>query len=150
MILEEKHQQIVKEIIQRNRTKKTCNKCYDRGFIGFTTDKTIIPCEKCVDTDAAMEEWKKYVAGDESLKEHYKEFFDEDLPVEEESTEKPEEEKAEEKPEEKTAEPVEVVKKPPAKPRQPRKTETKTTTAVKPTAKTAKASPVRKTSARGK
>ncbi|MCL2063546.1 MAG: hypothetical protein FWG98_04150 [Candidatus Cloacimonetes bacterium] len=79
MILEEKHQLVAKEIIQRNRKKKSCNKCYDRGFIGFTTDKTIIPCEKCVEIDTAMEEWKRYVSGDEELKEQFNELFlDED------------------------------------------------------------------------
>ena len=83
MILDEKHQKIAIEIVQRNRKKKSCNKCYDRGYIGFTMDKTIIPCEKCVDIEAAMEEWKKYVAEDQVLKEEYKELFEEEETPEE-------------------------------------------------------------------
>ena len=148
MILEEKHHQIVKEIIQRNRKKKSCNKCYDRGFIGFTTEKSIIPCEKCVDTDAAMEEWKKYVAQDNELKEHYQEFFDEELPVEQVQTEETVTEVEIEIIPEST--PAEIVKPAPTKPKQQRKTPTKSTTNVKAATNTPKTSPVRKTSARGK
>jgi hypothetical protein len=83
MILEEKHQKVAIEIVQRHRTKKTCNKCYDRGYIGFTPDKTIVPCEKCVDIEKAMEEWKNYVAQDEVLKEEYKELFEEEKTADE-------------------------------------------------------------------
>jgi hypothetical protein len=88
MTLDEKHQKVAIEIVQRNRTRKSCNKCYDRGYIGFTTDKTIVPCEKCVDMEKAMEEWKVYVAQDEALKEDFKELFEEEETVEDaESTE---------------------------------------------------------------
>jgi outer membrane biosynthesis protein TonB len=87
MILEEKHQNAAKEIVQKHITKKNCNKCYGRGFIGFTTDKTIVPCEKCVDIEKAMEEWKQYVATDEALKEDFKELFEGDTPETGESTE---------------------------------------------------------------
>jgi len=77
MILEEKHQKVAIAIVQKHRTKKSCPKCYDRGFIGFYADKTIIPCEKCVDIEKAMEDWKAYVAEDEQLKEHFHELFEE-------------------------------------------------------------------------
>ena len=79
MVLDEKHQKVAIEIVQSNRKKKSCNKCYDRGYIGFSADKTIIPCEKCVDMDVAFEAWKVYVAGDAELKEQYKELFEEDV-----------------------------------------------------------------------
>ena len=87
MILDEKHRQAAIEIIQKNRKKKSCNKCYDRGYIGFTLEKTIIPCEKCVEIEAAMEQWKQYVAEDETLKEEFRELFDEETT--EETTETP-------------------------------------------------------------
>ena len=87
-MLEEKHQQTAIEIVQKHRTKKSCNKCYDRGYIGFSPDKTIIPCEKCVDMEKAYEEWKNYVAQDEQLKDDYKELFvEEETESTEESTE---------------------------------------------------------------
>lgn len=78
MILDEKHQKVAIEIVQKNRKKKSCNKCYDRAYIGFTTDKTIIPCDKCVNMEEALEEWKVYVSKDEALKEEFKELFEED------------------------------------------------------------------------
>ena len=83
MLLDEKHQKVAIEIIQKHRTKKHCNKCYDRGYIGFTQEKTIVPCEKCVDIEKAMEEWKQYVAGDSALKEDFKELFEEETATEE-------------------------------------------------------------------
>ena len=88
MMLDEKHKKVAIEIVQRNRTKKSCGKCYDRGYEGFSsTDNTIIPCSKCVDTEKAYEEWKVYVSGDEQLKEDFKELFEEDEKAEEEVTE---------------------------------------------------------------
>ena len=83
MLLDEKHQKVAIEIIQKHRTKKHCNKCYDRGYIGFTPEKTIVPCEKCVDIEKAMEEWKQYVSGDNALKEDFKELFEDDVTTEE-------------------------------------------------------------------
>ena len=78
MILEEKHQQAAIEIVQKNRKKKSCNKCYDRGYIGFSADKTIVPCDKCVDIEKAYEDWKNYVSEDEKLKADFHELFEEE------------------------------------------------------------------------
>ena len=89
MILDEKHQKVAIEIVQKNRTKKSCNKCYDRGYIGFSQDKTVIPCEKCVDIEKAYNEWKQYVSQDEVLKENYKELFDEEPKDDDSEEEKP-------------------------------------------------------------
>jgi hypothetical protein len=86
MILDEKHKQVAIEIVQKNRKKKSCGKCYDRGFEGFSSeDNTIIPCNKCVDTEKAFEEWKVYVSTDEQLKEDFKELFEEDEKTDEKS-----------------------------------------------------------------
>jgi len=84
MMLDEKHKKVAIEIVQRNRKKKSCGKCYDRGYEGFSSaDNTIIPCSKCVDTEKAYEEWKAYVETDEQLKEDFKELFEEEEKTEE-------------------------------------------------------------------
>jgi len=88
MVLEEKHQKMAIEIIQNNRKKKSCNTCYDRGYIGFTPEKTVVPCDKCIDVEKAMEEWKKYVSQDQKLKEDFKELFEEEKEEVNESTDK--------------------------------------------------------------
>ena len=93
MMLDEKHKKVAIEIVQRNRTKKSCGRCYDRGYEGFSSaDNTIIPCSKCVDTEKAYEEWKVYVSADEQLKEDFKELFEEDEKAEEEVVEEKKEE----------------------------------------------------------
>jgi len=107
MALEEIHQKAAIDIVQRHRKKKNCNKCYDRGYVGFTAEKTIVPCEKCVDLEAAMAEWKEYVAKDDKLKEEYKELFeDEQTAAEPESEEHSAEVKHTVKPERKDPHPV--------------------------------------------
>ena len=151
MFLEEKHQLIAKEIVQKNRKKKSCNKCYDRGFVGFTNDKTIIPCEKCVDIDAAMEEWKNYVANDEELKEQFNDLFEEENVAEGSDTEETSSETTSEKDELHTS-----IKKTKKDSVEKLKVNHKTNTAQtksstpKTVANTTKSSPVRKTSGRGK
>ena len=64
MYLAENHLEKAKEIALNNRKKRTCKKCYDRGYIGLTPENTLVICEKCVNVDAAMEEWKEYVKQD--------------------------------------------------------------------------------------
>lgn len=83
-ILEEKHLDQAKIIASNARTKKTCNNCYDRGYIGTTEDNLLVLCTKCVDMDKAMEDWKEYVSQHEDLKEHFHELFEE-KPAEEET-----------------------------------------------------------------
>ena len=78
MVLEEKHQKVAIEIVQKNRKKKSCNRCYDRGYIGFSQDKTIVPCDKCVDIEKSYEDWKNYVSEDAELREAFKELFTEE------------------------------------------------------------------------
>ena len=133
MILEEKHQKRAIEIVQSNRTKKSCNKCYDRGYVGFTPDKTVVPCEKCVDLDKAYNAWKDYVAQNEDLKEQFPEVLEE-APNEADETEETEV----------SASDVKATKNKDdfkaQKPSAPPPTQTKT----------AKTSAVRKTSGRGK
>ena len=75
--LEEKHLEKAKEFAIHNRKKKKCNACYDRGYIGTTPENTLVLCSKCVDMEKAMEEWKNYIKEIPELKEHYREFFEE-------------------------------------------------------------------------
>ena len=76
--LDEKHLEKAKEFAVSNRKKKSCDKCYDRGYIGVTPENTLALCHKCVDMDKALEDWKKYVSEIPELKEQYAELFEED------------------------------------------------------------------------
>lgn len=76
--LDDKHLEKAKEIAVHNRKKKTCNTCYDRGYIGTTPDNTILLCHKCVDVPKALEAWKNYIKNIPELKEYYRELFEED------------------------------------------------------------------------
>jgi len=75
--LAEEHQKKAIEIINSHRTKKKCNVCYDRGYIGYTPENLVIPCHKCVDEEAIMKDWKDYVALIPELREFYHEMFEE-------------------------------------------------------------------------
>jgi hypothetical protein len=81
--LEEAHVEKAKQIIAANRTRKRCNECYDRGWLGMNSDGLVVPCARCTDIDKAMADWKDYVAGVPELKEHFHDLFEE--PQEEES-----------------------------------------------------------------
>lgn len=84
--LEEKHLDEAKLIAAKHRKKKSCGQCYERGWIGVNDQNLLILCTKCVDMDAAMEDWKTYVSAHEDLKEHFSELFEE-KPVEAEKEE---------------------------------------------------------------
>lgn len=84
--LEEKHLEEAKKIALKHRKKKSCGQCYDRGWIGVNDQNLLILCTKCVDMDAALEDWKTYVSGHADLKEHFSELFEE-KPVDEEEKE---------------------------------------------------------------
>ena len=75
--LDDKHLEKAKELAAHNRKKKTCNTCYDRGYIGTAPDNTIMLCHKCVDIEKATKAWKDYVKDIPELKEYYKELFEE-------------------------------------------------------------------------
>jgi hypothetical protein len=75
--LDEIHLEKAKEMAVRNRTKKKCKLCYDRGYIGVTPENLLVPCHKCVDIDKVMEEWKVYVAEIPELKEYFADLFEE-------------------------------------------------------------------------
>jgi hypothetical protein len=79
--LDEKHLEEAKKIALKHRRKKSCDHCYDRGWIGVNEQNLLILCTKCVEMDAALEDWKTYVSGNEDLKEHFSELFEE-KPVE--------------------------------------------------------------------
>ncbi len=75
--LEEKHLEAAQAIAARNRTKKSCDHCYDRGWIGVSEQNMLVLCTRCVDMDKSMDEWKQYVMEHEDLKEHYGDLFEE-------------------------------------------------------------------------
>ena len=80
--LDEKHLDEAKKIALKHRRKKSCNHCYDRGWIGVNDQNLLIICTKCVEMEPAMEDWKTYVSGHDDLKEHFSELFEE-KPIEE-------------------------------------------------------------------
>lgn len=76
--LAEEHLEKAKEIAVNNRKKRSCSKCYDRGYIGVDQNNLLALCHKCVDVEKATQEWKDYVAEIPELKEHFKELFEEE------------------------------------------------------------------------
>jgi hypothetical protein len=76
--LDDVHLEKAKEIAARNRKKKQCNACYDRGYIGVTEENMLYLCHKCVDVEKVMQDWKEYVAKFPELKEFFKELFEDD------------------------------------------------------------------------
>ena len=84
--LDDRHLEVAQEIALKHRRKKRCDECYDRGWIGVTDNNLLVLCTRCVDMDAAMDEWKAYVSEHEDLKEHFAELFEEKA-VEEEPAE---------------------------------------------------------------
>lgn len=84
--LEERHLDEAKKIALNHRKKKSCNTCYDRGWIGVSDGNLLVLCTKCVDMEASMDAWKEYVSGHDDLKDHFAELF-EDAPVETEAKE---------------------------------------------------------------
>lgn len=89
--LPDEHLAEARKIIGDNRTKKSCKVCYDRGFLGTNQDNMLVPCNKCVDSDAVMESWRTYVREDAELKALYGDYFEEE---EEEGADGEEEQKA--------------------------------------------------------
>ncbi|HOE91846.1 MAG TPA: hypothetical protein PKZ69_05315 [Candidatus Cloacimonadota bacterium] len=95
MYLEEKHLEKAKEIVLKHRKKRSCKKCYDRGYVGLTLENTLVVCDKCIDIDQAMDEWKEYVKLDEKLVEDFHDLFEEE-PQEEGAEEENKEHEGEE------------------------------------------------------
>ncbi len=77
--LDEKHLEAARKIAEKHRRKKSCDVCYDRGWIGVTEQNLLVLCTHCVDMEAALAEWKEYIMEHEELKEHFSELFDENL-----------------------------------------------------------------------
>ena len=76
--LTEEHLEKAKEIISRHRTKKNCNRCYDRGYQGVNQLNMAITCYKCVDEDKVTEEWQAYVRDTPELAKAYGDYFESD------------------------------------------------------------------------
>jgi len=75
--LDDKHLEVAQKIAKEHRRKKSCDNCYDRGWIGVSDQNLLVLCTRCVDMDAAMEAWKAYVNEHKDLKEHFSELFEE-------------------------------------------------------------------------
>lgn len=75
--LEDRHLEAAQQIAQKHRKKKSCDTCFDRGWIGVTEQNLLVLCTRCVDMEPALEDWKAYVSEHEDLKEHFSELFEE-------------------------------------------------------------------------
>lgn len=87
--LDEKHLDAAKKIAAEHRKKRNCDTCYERGWIGVSEQNLLVLCTRCVDLDAAMEDWKEYVSRHEELKEHFSELFEDGEEEELETEEHP-------------------------------------------------------------
>ena len=65
-----------KEIVIKHRKKKNCKYCYDRGYEGVNQDNMLVPCGRCVDTDAVLGEWKELVADTPELTALYGDYYE--------------------------------------------------------------------------
>ncbi|MGY8824629.1 MAG: hypothetical protein ACKVJG_11960 [Candidatus Latescibacterota bacterium] len=75
--LPDAHLDNARALIAENRNKKNCKVCYDRGFVGTNQDNMLVPCGKCVDSDAVMKAWRGYVRDNEELSALYGDYFEE-------------------------------------------------------------------------
>ncbi len=75
--LDDTHLEAAQAIALRNRIKKSCDSCYDRGWIGVSEQNLLVLCTRCVDMEKAIAEWKAYVTEHEDLKDHFAELFEE-------------------------------------------------------------------------
>ena len=85
--LPDEHLVEARKIIGENRTKKNCKICYDRGFLGTNQDNMLVPCNKCVGSDAVMAAWRIYVRENEELSALYGDYFEEEEGEESEGNE---------------------------------------------------------------
>ena len=76
--LPDEHLGKAREIAVAKRTRQRCKTCYDRGYVGTNQNNMLVPCSKCVDVDAVMEDWKNYVAETPELQEMYGDYFEEE------------------------------------------------------------------------
>jgi len=90
--LPDAHLKNARELIAANRNKKKCKVCYDRGFVGTNQDNMLVPCGKCVDSEAVMKAWRDYVRGNEELSALYGDYFEEEEGEREEPAEPAEQE----------------------------------------------------------
>lgn len=78
-VLDDKHLEKAKEITLSCRKRSNCKLCYGRGYIGVNEQNMVVLCHKCVDAEKASNKWKEYVIQNPELKEHYSEFFEDDI-----------------------------------------------------------------------
>tara|TARA_B100000029_G_scaffold66761_1_gene59629 strand:+ start:408 stop:680 length:273 start_codon:yes stop_codon:yes gene_type:complete len=84
--LPDEHLKRAKEMVARNRKGGRCKLCYDRGYQGISQDNMLVPCSKCVDTDAVLKEWKAFVQATPELAELYGDYYAEDEEEKEKAT----------------------------------------------------------------
>jgi hypothetical protein len=76
--LPDTHLAQAKKIVAELRQVKRCRNCYDRGYVGTNQDNMLIPCSRCVDSDAVMVAWRAYAQETPELVELYGDYFEAD------------------------------------------------------------------------
>ena len=89
--LPDAHLAQAKLIVAGQRQKKRCRYCYDRGYVGTNQDNMLVPCARCVDSDAVMAAWRAYVRETPELAALYGDYFERDEEEEQDGQEKEEE-----------------------------------------------------------
>jgi len=74
--LPDAHLAAAKDLITSHRKRTRCRYCWDRGYLGTNQLNMLVPCAKCVDTDAVMEAWRKHVRETPELAELYGSYFE--------------------------------------------------------------------------
>ncbi|MEW6751827.1 MAG: hypothetical protein AB1505_12745 [Candidatus Latescibacterota bacterium] len=65
-----------KELIASHRKRSRCRHCWDRGYLGTNQLNMLVPCSKCVDTEAVMAAWRLHVRQTPELTELYGDYFE--------------------------------------------------------------------------
>ena len=74
--LPDKYLENAREMVVKHRAKKSCKRCYDRGYLGVDQDNLLVPCAKCVDNDALLAEWRQFVRDTPELSQLYGDYFE--------------------------------------------------------------------------
>ena len=72
----DKYLENAREMVAKHRAKKSCKRCYDRGYLGVDQDNLLVPCPKCVAGDALLAEWRQFVRDTPELSQLYGDYFE--------------------------------------------------------------------------
>jgi hypothetical protein len=74
--LPDAHLAKARELVAAHRRRQRCRHCLDRGYVGKNQDNMLVPCGRCVDEDAVMDAWRRYVRETPELAQLYGDYFE--------------------------------------------------------------------------